>query len=43
VTFKSAPNKLSLATAAGLNNISSLNNTDGGTNNLADYAIDLSK
>jgi len=43
VTFKSAPNKLSLATAAGLTNISSLNNSDGTTNNLADYAIDLSK
>jgi 2',3'-cyclic-nucleotide 2'-phosphodiesterase/3'-nucleotidase len=43
VTFKSAPHKLSLATAAGLNNISSVNNTDGGTKNLADYAIDLSK
>jgi 2',3'-cyclic-nucleotide 2'-phosphodiesterase / 3'-nucleotidase len=43
VTFKSAPNKLSLATAAGLINISSINNSDGGTNNLADYAIDLSK
>jgi len=43
VTFKSAPNKLSLATAAGLTNISSINNSDGGTNNLADYAIDLSK
>ena len=43
VTFKSAPNKLSLATTAGLTNISSINNSDGGTNNLADYAIDLSK
>ena len=43
VTFKSAPNKLSLAAAAGLTNISSINNSDGGTNNLADYAIDLSK
>jgi len=43
VTFKSAPDKLSLATAAGLTHISSLNNSDGGTKNLADYAIDLSK
>lgn len=43
VTFKSAPNKLPLATAAGLTNISAINDTDGGTNNLADYAIDLSK
>ena len=43
VTFKSAPNKLSLATTAGLTNISSINNSDGSANNLADYAIDLSK
>lgn len=43
VTFKSAPNKLALATTAGLTHISAINNTDGGTNNLADYAIDLSK
>ena len=43
VTFKSAPNKLSLAVAAGLTNISAINNSDGGANNLADYAIDLSK
>ena len=43
VTFKSAPKKLALATAAGMTNISSINDTDGSTNNLADYAIDLSK
>ncbi len=43
VTFKSAPNKLSLATAAGLTNIASINNSDGTANNLADYSIDLSK
>jgi 2',3'-cyclic-nucleotide 2'-phosphodiesterase / 3'-nucleotidase len=43
VTFKSAPNKLSLATTAGLTNISSINNSDGSANNLADYAIDVSK
>ncbi|NMM09348.1 MAG: bifunctional 2',3'-cyclic-nucleotide 2'-phosphodiesterase/3'-nucleotidase [Polaromonas sp.] len=43
VTFKSAPNKLSLAAAAGLTNISSLNNDDGSGRNLADYAIDLSR
>jgi 2',3'-cyclic-nucleotide 2'-phosphodiesterase/3'-nucleotidase len=43
VTFKSAPNKLALAQAAGLNGVSAINTTDGGSNNLADYAIDLSK
>jgi 2',3'-cyclic-nucleotide 2'-phosphodiesterase/3'-nucleotidase len=43
VMFKSAPNKLALATAAGLSNITVVNNDDGGGKNLADYAIDLSK
>ncbi len=43
VTFKSAPNKLSLAQSAGLTNISVINNDDGAGKGLADYAIDLSK
>jgi 2',3'-cyclic-nucleotide 2'-phosphodiesterase/3'-nucleotidase len=43
VTFKSAPNKLALATASGLTSISVVNNDDGSGKNLADYAIDLSK
>jgi 2',3'-cyclic-nucleotide 2'-phosphodiesterase/3'-nucleotidase len=43
VTFKSAPNKLALATAVGLSNISVINNDDGSGKQLADYAIDLSK
>ena len=43
VTFKSAPGKLALATAAGLNGINMINNDDGSGKNLADYAIDLSQ
>lgn len=43
VTFKSAPGKLALAQAAGLSNVTAINNDDGGGKNLADYAIDLSK
>jgi 2',3'-cyclic-nucleotide 2'-phosphodiesterase/3'-nucleotidase len=43
VTFKSAANQLALATAAGLSNVSSINNDDGGGKGLADYAIDLSQ
>jgi 2',3'-cyclic-nucleotide 2'-phosphodiesterase/3'-nucleotidase len=43
VTFKSAPGKLALAQAAGLNNISVINDDDGSGKNLADYAIDLSQ
>lgn len=43
VTFKSAQGKLALATAAGLTNVSVVNNDDGGGKGLADYAIDLSK
>jgi 2',3'-cyclic-nucleotide 2'-phosphodiesterase/3'-nucleotidase len=43
VTFKSAPGKLTLATTAGLTNISVVNSDDGSGKNLADYAIDLSK
>jgi 2',3'-cyclic-nucleotide 2'-phosphodiesterase/3'-nucleotidase len=43
VTFKSAPGKLALAIAAGLNNITAINDDDGGGKGLADYAIDLSK
>jgi len=43
VTFKSAPGKLALATAAGLKGISAINSDDGSGKNLADYAIDLSQ
>lgn len=43
VLFKSAPNKLALASAAGLTNISVVNSDDGSGKNLADYAIDLSR
>ena len=43
VTFKSAPGKLALATAAGLTNISVVNSDDGTGKTLADYAIDLSQ
>lgn len=43
VLFKSAPGKLSLAQAAGLANVSVVNQDDGSGKNLADYAIDLSK
>jgi 2',3'-cyclic-nucleotide 2'-phosphodiesterase/3'-nucleotidase len=42
VLFKSAPNLLPLAQAAGLGNVSAVNNDDGSGKNLADYAIDLS-
>ena len=43
MTFKSAPGKLALAQAAGLSNVSVINNDDGGGKGLADYAIDLSR
>lgn len=43
VLFKSAPNMLALAQAAGLANVSVVNNDDGSGKNLADYAIDLSQ
>jgi 2',3'-cyclic-nucleotide 2'-phosphodiesterase/3'-nucleotidase len=43
VTFKSAPGKLALASAAGLNGITAINNDDGSGKGLADYAIDLSQ
>ena len=43
VTFKSAPGMLALAQAAGLVNVSSINNDDGSGKSLADYAIDLGK
>ncbi|GAC1604016.1 MAG: bifunctional 2',3'-cyclic-nucleotide 2'-phosphodiesterase/3'-nucleotidase [Ramlibacter sp.] len=43
VTFKSAPNQLAVALAAGLANVSAINNDDGAGKGLADYAIDLSK
>lgn len=43
VLFKSAPNKIELAKAAGINNVIQLNNDDGQGKGLADYQIDLSK
>ena len=43
VTFKSAPNKLSLAQEAGINNITPLNTDDGSNKGLADYAINLAQ
>ncbi|WP_410209322.1 bifunctional 2',3'-cyclic-nucleotide 2'-phosphodiesterase/3'-nucleotidase [Aquirhabdus sp.] len=43
VTFSSAPNKLPLAQAAGLNNISVVASDDGSGKGLAVYGIDLSK
>ena len=43
VTFKSAPGKLPLARAAGLNNISEFKPDDGSGKGLAVYRIDLSK
>jgi 2',3'-cyclic-nucleotide 2'-phosphodiesterase/3'-nucleotidase len=43
VLFKSAPNMLPLAQAAGLGNVSAVNSDDGSGKNLADYAIDLSR
>ncbi len=43
VTFKSAPNKLALAIAAGINNVSVLAADDGSGKSLSTYQIDLSK
>ncbi|MCI0572035.1 MAG: hypothetical protein L0Y66_14875, partial [Myxococcaceae bacterium] len=43
VTFTSAQNKLDVAQAAGLNNISVVNNDDGSGKGMAVYAIDLSQ
>jgi 2',3'-cyclic-nucleotide 2'-phosphodiesterase / 3'-nucleotidase len=43
ITFKSAPNKLALATAAGITNVSVLAADDGSGKNLSIYQIDLSK
>ena len=43
VTFSSAPGKLALATAAGLNGITQVLADDGSGKSLAVYAIDLSK
>jgi 2',3'-cyclic-nucleotide 2'-phosphodiesterase/3'-nucleotidase len=43
ITFSSAQNKLGLAQAAGLNNISVLQADDGSGKGLSTYKIDLSK